>query len=729
MDYHTPNHEFIKFFQTFQYCAIHLFWMENNNADNFQQNILHLLSISPPSPKFSLIQTTNSRYNLSEYDAMLETIPAMTQTDLEYNSKLYRKIFQPLKFNSIFTLQLPIFKSLERKHVETYFEYIHVYTYHLHFKDIKYTADLIILPIYLHNRNITELGFKVEDSLHSSRIIFFSQIFNKIYVPCSPLAIDCWKGNDLRWLLKEWDEINFIRYFPGVNTNGVSNDKQSYDYYWDANNLCPYNGKRLNYMDLNLDNQVIEYCAKAMISASLNCTSMECKDIIRAFYTVINIASEDPDSPKFPQYSPYGASFHGYRYSVFINTQNNNKKASDLNALRLLSPFSFIEWVVLIANVMILGCILKASGIQRVFFWLYGILVEQDDTKCKYITKVNWYLVFFWLYGSYLIRALYTSSLYTYMTKEPGPTEIPTSFYELVFNNSMQILGSIVSNHDFSMIGILKASSSISYVKLFNQTLLKTWWYSNDMENLFLLANSDNLLEHQEKYLCGKYFGIIVYGKKNALKFLQDTETKVQLSIEIVQKCTNLNRFAWLYKTNQNVNSGYIHETSLYTKLLLMLFGEYILIENKDPVVFPELNIWTGRQLDYLSKDFSRKLGVLVESGIYSYQSHYLDLVTQRQAIDQFVQKSGFDNKISWFSLVDHMVSKCTSFGLYSPVNYQVSESLGRIYQNKGLVTGTMEDFRYVWVFYFVLITVVCNVFLVDLSLYCFAMYWKNKVV
>ncbi len=143
----------------------------------------------------------------------------------------------------------------------------------------------------------------------------------------------------------------------------------------------------------------------------------------------------------------------------------------------------------------------------------------------------------------------------------------------------------------------------------------------------------------------------------------------------------------------------------------MVLLGEYLLIENNDGAFSNELELWHTQHSSIFSDVFARKVGPIVESGIYAYNCHYEELVSQLNVLKDFVAISRFNYSWSLFSLVNQMTSKYTPLALYSSGSYRVSQSL--ISTNEGWVSaGTMHDFRYVWIFYGILVMVlICALF------------------
>ncbi len=54
--------------------------------------------------------------------------------------------------------------------------------------------------------------------------------------------------------------------------------------------------------------------------------------------------------------------------------------------------------------------------------------MEQGDDKRNAVTRANAFVIFTWLICSVRLRNAYTSNLYTFMTLEVEPSNLPRSF-------------------------------------------------------------------------------------------------------------------------------------------------------------------------------------------------------------------------------------------------------------------------------------------------------------
>lgn len=337
------------------------------------------------------------------------------------------------------------------------------------------------------------------------------------------------------------------------------------------------------------------------------------------------------------------------------------------------------------------------------YYWLCAVIIEQESDQRNSVTLNNWYLVYLWLYACHLIRSLYTYTMYDYMIIEPGPTNIPGSFNDLIYNNSMKVLLDYSSLRNFISINDTILASNEDVSKLCETTFKKAWSFRNDLNNIVTLARSVN-----EIYLCDKHFSMFISGRKNVKQCI---ENKISFNPERQPDCTVWNRFAWFYNTKssslEQVSSN--EGSSLYGKLFLLLFEQYVVIENNDPVRFPEIHVWQSFKMHYLSGSFNRKLSSLVESGIYQYQSQYQEIYAQMIALKGFLIASRFKRTWNWFSLVSQWTTK---------YKLEMTESYSTV---KDFVGGSMKDFRYVWMFFALTMLALALLFLLEL-------YWHFLV-
>ncbi len=108
----------------------------------------------------------------------------------------------------------------------------------------------------------------------------------------------------------------------------------------------------------------------------------------------------------------------------------------------ILSPFSLGSWIVAVFSFFVAGLIMLLSLANfNPFFWIATILLEQNDFASGKINKANIAIVLAWLYAAHILRNVYTSNLYTYITLE-NPVYFPNSFEEIVNESNITLLAS-----------------------------------------------------------------------------------------------------------------------------------------------------------------------------------------------------------------------------------------------------------------------------------------------
>lgn len=697
-------------FQAFQYCTVQLFWMPNFTND-IQLRFLEFHRNS--SQAFPVIQTQNKEYKHKVKGT--NTYNKFTyQTNLHFKSHIYYKTLNGSKYSSFCTLQLPAVKSDRPKDIESYFSLAQTFRKLRRFQKSLYLVDYILFLISIGNRNALDVSLNVFEFRESSKVILFSPRKNILFVPCPPSQDECWVKNQLRWIIVKQIHPALPKGYVWKDLERkTQNHVKSYNNQYIFLKQCSKTKKKLKKIQDLISSPNID-CLKTIIIMSINCTSVSCISAIQQRYNYgvsTSLGKTGFTNIHTPRYFAFGGQFHGYKYSVFVNERNNKEISVDFNAFQLLSPFGTSGWIMLSFSFLYLWLTLKITGFDNTpLYWLYAILLEQEDHKRKYVNFHNWKLVTLWLLACHLIRCQYTSSMYTYMTKGCDPLGIPNSFNELIFNNSMPILSNDESIGIFRKMG-MSIQKNLGYLdKLFESSSRKIWWYFDSWANLLRLAYSGNY--HQERFLCD-IGQIRVVNKTSMRAFENQLRTSTN---NFVMNCTTLHRFALFFKSNLEI-SNHWQTTSTYTKLILMLFGEYLVFENNDDVVFSELYVWYSYEMDCLGNIFSKKVGSLVESGIYTYYYRYDEIANQIYVLQTFDSVTRLNR--NWtFSLVHQLISTHTPSVWQTSASKRLREFLTySLETDEFAMAGTMNDFRYVWILYSIAISIIGLQFIREVTL------------
>ncbi len=121
-------------------------------------------------------------------------------------------------------------------------------------------------------------------------------------------------------------------------------------------------------------------------------------------------------------------------------------------------------------------------------------------TEKKTFNIHTWHLVSLRLLSCHLIRSQYTSSLYTYTTKESEPTNVPNHFKELIFNSSMTLLvNDVVSHYIFAESRTNRLLlNNTRLLEIYIATYRKSFGYYKSWSKILALAYSG--IENLNRY-------------------------------------------------------------------------------------------------------------------------------------------------------------------------------------------------------------------------------------
>ncbi|CAL8098499.1 unnamed protein product [Orchesella dallaii] len=132
-------------------------------------------------------------------------------------------------------------------------------------------------------------------------------------------------------------------------------------------------------------------------------------------------------------------------YDVFIDYDVVlEQHATDF--FSLLRPLEGYTWAIIGFLTASTSCVLALSSKEtftHTWFLTVATLVEQGEYRRGLLNWKNGYLIIGWGFASIFFGFLYTSSMYTYLTMEPYPKNLPNSSDDLIFRNpaNLQIFG------------------------------------------------------------------------------------------------------------------------------------------------------------------------------------------------------------------------------------------------------------------------------------------------
>lgn len=317
--------------------------------------------------------------------------------------------------------------------------------------------------------------------------------------------------------------------------------------------------------------------------------------------------------------SAYASDFYGVKYSViYLPIKHRNMYA-------LLSPFPVNGWVLILSVGGLVANILWISNVKfNPVFWLFTVLLEQNDDKSSEINKVDAVIVLGWLFTALMLRNAYTSNLYAYMATQLNPSDLPASLDEAVKSRSVVILSN-------SLVSILiqEYKKAVNH-RAYDLQQTKIYHLANEIERKHIAMHS---------YL-GPFENIRV--KNQGMYELCDLKI-------LSARCEKLDRFAYVYTSGPK---DILFTTFfLVSKLLLTIDNINLQIfENNEMEYFQSGRSLSINSDNFLRFKFEKYLASVVESGISSFLMKRIDEYTIKNYVKYLKLNNG---NFSWLNISD----------------------------------------------------------------------------
>jgi len=358
------------------------------------------------------------------------------QTNDKHFSNIFWSIFLPHRFHKVCTVQLSF-----------------SYSYQLYgnegdsflFSRASPYKSYIILPIDF-KINLKSPFFRISGPyLGTSKLICLNKDITAVYMAC----LTCNSNDSFR---REIGQFGKIIAKPLIKLDSPSVTLDALDKIWHYyhSNKNNFNTKSITVKKCaNIyHDQACAHCSERRLSSR---SDSECnRQIIETFFNFSLRDTSDVDILAFhgsetkTTCSPAGAQFAGVRYAMFVKPINS--KSTGDSIIALLSPFLYTHWVFVIACIFMLATTLQTTGfyMKDALFWIFASTLEQGEFRKGQISNKNKHLIISWLFTAFLFRNLYTTDLYSNLTKKPVAKNLPRSFKELVLNYNFPTLSTYI---------------------------------------------------------------------------------------------------------------------------------------------------------------------------------------------------------------------------------------------------------------------------------------------
>ncbi|CAL8129006.1 unnamed protein product [Orchesella dallaii] len=436
-------------------------------------------------------------------------------------------------------------------------------------------------------------------------------------------------------------------------------------YYYNDDCIMEYLGKFFHKDE--------KYCLESIIFQHLNFTPGTTDSEDERFWIYHKTINLKPFTRiHWKSSSSVGARYYGIHYSTIVKIEEGHTLKT--NVFVLLSPFTFSDWLAIIICVSLLGITLKLTGFkEQVYFWIIVSILEQGETRKKYISIKNMHLIISWLFASIIIRNLYSSDLYSFLTKKPEATNLPKSFIELIRNHTTLILS---TEHNLKHIdNVIHAGNNLDEKDFLQQIYNRL---DKDMYSLNKFFHPQHLLaflDEQEQFFIKGFLDDVTYHQ------FTHFPTK------------SWKRIVFLYGTRNMMDSA------SYLKPVICGFGDATLYNSFEAPVLTLPVLWLPEP-SFFSPAFLHALAVLDESGVASYHETNRVLSEERNVLNEYRNEAKY------------LISK----GLFRFPSRFVPEKLNGVIgktEEKEKST-TMENVAITWSIYAYMLVISSTIFLLE---------------
>ncbi|CAL8068414.1 unnamed protein product [Orchesella dallaii] len=453
--------------------------------------------------------------------------------------------------------------------------------------------------------------------------------------------------NDLK---RKGDVFKLTALIPWTD---VSSTKVHLDDYWrtlhlNLNQIGFYNSDRISRkfnktstgircFNRNDERDSEQNCLYNILLHRNNCTVPDCKNLLKFSFVHFPAVYILEGMVEFAYYFPFGTQFDSVKFIMILST-DDQRKASTFEGL--FSTFSLSVWLYLFLAILLVSIALsKFTGTPYSLssLWVVAILLENDGNLNEQSEWTMGHLLVFWLYGSLLIRNFYTSQMYSHLTTQPEPSDLPKSINEMFLNSSVMILAddnlATKLSQQFKQITGLKIVTS--------RKALQTHGY---FKRIRVMSTAS------------KEFSLQIV-KNASLSLPLSCEDFVEKHFEFKENsnrlCPTSKRFAFLY----NSISWRGMTSPRFVLPALKVFRTRQIYEPTNYLSFMSQSlIWLTYQKLFFTEQFHQQFGYLVDSGLYSWFKHNYDIMVQTQVLKNINVEGGFQKKMNFYTYATHIV-------------------------------------------------------------------------
>lgn len=582
----ASNH---KFFSLFRTCTI-FFSRKPNHLTDLHLSWLNFCTTNPNRKCIQLHSTPLSiKLNVSKANSQELTQPI--------EQKLLAAKSFSLKFQANCIVHLP---SIQIGKELRFVKANYVYKFHSYGKN-DYQPDFIVLPTFMEfQQDLPE----VQNSPYILSKIFIlsnatpeiltvclqclrSVVFGSPYLPVVKLDQQTFRRREN--LMNVWHEINFPLKFTEPNSK---------------NKYCPYHKGNLKFLGNKYTGvekvHSLSHCVMAIVLEKLN--GSFASDSLKKHYHKTKMTS----LLKNARIISYDIENLAFDFGFFI--EKPQSRMENISWVGLLSPFSLIDWIVITVYLVGLATVLSLLNFQgNPYFWIFSTLLEQGDDGQSSRKPGNALLLLLWLIVLALhLRNLYTCSLYTYMTKDSGPMNIPRNVEKLL---------------DVKNVLLLSTSTYSDYIN----DLREAWRRHKAIEIQSSKHIWLNIL--QKRVVINSPVALVnslLTSSNNAIRcspYSLTSQGKGGKQEDHI--CLNKKLFG-IFLPNEELNANAARLA--INSVLIYMTNKFYYVEKRETNALPQMFIWGSTQDSYIYGRVGTQIARLTEFALIKFQQGFLNL-------------------------------------------------------------------------------------------------------
>ncbi|CAL8068296.1 unnamed protein product [Orchesella dallaii] len=408
-----------------------------------------------------------------------------------------------------------------------------------------------------------------------------------------------------------------------------------------------------------------ESCIKLIIDRYHNCTTPNCDSFVNEIIEFKGIALRNHDTLIYV--SNVGNSYIGYRYTFFTPFPS----FEGINIGSLLHPISLTWWIIIGLCVAATSLTLHHLRVKKSVWTVVQIILEQGFDVDRITYKHAWVLASF-IMGGILIRAVYTSTLYSFITEVPLP-KIPKSLNETLENTSIDIL---VDTGSLQLI-----TKPVSHMEV----------KDNVVPKIPKLVKRNAVL-----WTC--LLGISSF-RPSHVKLYQNISKGIPINCVLNSNRRNKRNF----ETRKPLRRFALLATpESFQGNAIALFGNRMVFSNLEPDIMVDLHGFVSSRKHTFHEFLTNDIGRLEATGIFGMLKEASINMEKVLRLRKEMEKLPLQRFIN----------------VYSAINCKNCQNLDNVNNDGGNdQLSQLESLRVVWFIFFVCITIACTIMFMEIVL------------